>query len=182
MTFDAITALVHSLRNHPEPASLPEGLDEASRVELAEGRSLFQIIAQRALEIRRIIDHDLAGQIAGGALRYGDQIIRTSYRGTPYVVNPQLWWQQVAEAIRRLDNIGAAELLNALYPVNSLRLTALPQLAAVLDTPVEQIRDNLIDYQEAPISLSVTPLHLAPKWTQRLQEGRWSGEKESDGA
>lgn len=178
MTFNAMAAVVDALKTHPEPVSLPEALEDANRMQLAEARSWLAQIAQVAGELRRLVDRMLAAQLAGGALRYGDQIMRPALRGRPKITDRGLWWDMVTEGVLKSDDPSA--LLAALYPADSLRLTALSQLADVLETSLEGLRDTMLEWEPPTATLDVMPISKAPKWAQKLEEGQFSGEKNNE--
>ena len=177
MTFDPLQAVVDARRVYPEPLSLPESLDDdnADAVTLAEARMQLVEMGQIVTELRKLVDEALAVYLPGGALRYGNQIIRLAGRGRARVVDKEQWWDMVAFAVGKTDN--PAALLSTLYAADSVRLTGLPQLAAVLDLELETIRDTMIDYDPPTALLSVMPVDRAPKWAQRLQEGQLSNRR-----
>ena len=111
-------------------------------------------------------------------MRYGNDLLRPAGRGRPRIVDKVLWWNMVTEGVFRGDD--AAGLLSALYPADSVRLTALNKLAAALDIPESSIRDTMIDYEEPTALISVMPMSKAPKWAQALRDGQLSNERVSD--
>lgn len=172
MSFNALAALVDALKTHPEPVSLPEKLEDADVTELAEARNRFAQIAQCATELRKLVDSEIAEHLDGGALRYGDDIIRQSSRGRPKIVDHESWWTMVGMACELVESPGT--LLSALYPADAVRLGALPQLADILGVNLEALKDTMIEYAEPTAPLSVMPLAKAPMWTHGLKEGEVS--------
>lgn len=168
MNFNALAAVADALKTWPETVSFPERLEDATPVELAEARSRLAQISQAATELRRLVDRELAVQLNGGTLRYGDSIIRGSGRGAAKIVDPESWWRMVVQGMGASTNpIG---LLSALYPANSVRLTALPGLAAALNVDADTLKSTMVDYDEPASPLSVMPVSKV-KWAQGLQEG-----------
>lgn len=179
MPFNAMAAIVDALKTHPEPVSLPESLEDANRMQLAEARSRLAQIVQVANELRRLVDRSLAAQLAGGAFRYGDTIMRSATRGRLKIVDTERWWEAVVTGLSKVDS--PEGLLGALYPAGSVRLTALAQLAEALGVPdAWALRDTFIEFDEPTAILDVVPLSKAPKWAQKLDEGQFSGEKNNE--
>lgn len=172
MTFNAVAAILNGLKVFPEPMQLPDSLVDASPLDLAEGRSRLLQIAQVSRELVKLIDAELAVHLEGGALRYGDSLLRPAGRGRPRIVDKVMWWDMVTKGVMEADD--PASLLSALYPADSVRLTALQQLAKVLDVPEESIRSTMISYEEPTALISVMPMSKAPKWAQALKEGQLS--------
>lgn len=160
--------ILDSLKVHPEPASIPDVTD-LTPVELAEIRSRLQTFAQVATELRRLVDQELASKIPT-ALRYGEDIYRPSNgRGSAKVVVESLWWVAVVDGLKASPD--PEGLLAALYPASSVRLTALPKLAAALSEEVETLRDVHIRYDPPSSALSVKPRSQSPKFLQDMEEG-----------
>lgn len=172
MTFNAMSAVVDALKTHLEPVSIPESLQDATPIQLAEARSRLQQISQVANELRKTVDVLLASYLAGGALRYGESIMRPAWRGRPKIVEGAPWWEVVLQGLSLTDSPEA--LLAALYPANAVRLTALTQLAEALGDDERALRDTFIEYDEPTAVLDVMPISKAPKWAQRLSEGQMS--------
>lgn len=178
MGFNPLAAFIDALKTWPEQVQLPEALLDATPVELAEARNRYQAYSQCATELRKTIDTLLASHLAGGALRYGESIMRPAYRGRPKVVDDG-WWETVISGLSRSDH--PEGLLGALYPASSVRLTALPQLAEALGYEDDtSLRDTFIEYELPTMTLDVLPLAKAPKWTHQLAEGQFSGEKNNE--
>jgi hypothetical protein len=169
--------VVDALKVSPEHASLPDVLVDASPQQLAEARSRLQQISQVATELRKIVDAELAVYLQGGAMRYGDQIIRPSTNGRPTVVDPEGWWSMVADAVVGRSIPAAAALLAALYPANAVRLTGLSRLADEYNYDLAALRSTFIEYDPPTSSLSVMPISKAPKWAQKLEEGQLSNQR-----
>jgi len=180
MNFNPLTAVADALKVWPEEVSYPERLEGASPVELAEARSRLQQIGQAANELRRLVDRQLAVDLDGGTLRYGDSVIRVSGRGSAKVVDRDAWWRAVAQGVEMSENPTA--LLGALYPADSVRLTAIPALAAVLEVDPDAFKTTMIDYAPPTSPLSVMPISKA-KWAQDLEEGEvvHRGRREEEG-
>lgn len=173
MSFNALAALVDALKMWPEPVSLPERLEDAEPIQLAEARNRFALIAQCATELRKLVDVELATHLTDGkVLPYGDDIIRQSTRGRPKIVDADSWWTMVGMACELVESPGV--LLSALYPADAVRLGALPQLAEVLGVNLAALKDTMIEYAEPTAPLSVMPLAKAPMWTHGLKEGEVS--------
>lgn len=168
-TFNALGAIVDALKTWPEPVSLPEALIDATPVELAEARNRLQECSLVAAALRKTVDVLLASHLTGGALRYGESIMRPAYRGRPKVID-QGWWEMVVDGLSKSDSPEA--LLSALYPASSVRLTALQQLAEALGVEEQAIRQTFIEYDEPTAVLDVVPLSKAPQWAQQLEEGK----------
>jgi hypothetical protein len=111
-------------------------------------------------------------------MRYGDSLLRPAGRGRARIVDKYLWWNMVTEAVQRADD--PAGLLSALYPADSVRLTALMKMAEVLEIPEQSIRETMIDYDEPTALISVMPMSRAPKWAQALSEGQLSNVRPTD--
>ena len=172
MTFNAVAAILDGLKVYPEPMQLPESLMEATPQELAAGRSRLLQVAQVCRELVKLIDAELAPHLEGGAMRYGNDLLRPAGRGRPRIVDKTLWWDMVTEGVQHADD--PAGLLSSLYPADSVRLTALVKLAEVLDIPEQSIRSTMIDYEEPTALISVMPMSKAPKWAHSLEEGQLS--------
>lgn len=172
---NVVAWILDALKVWPEPAQLPESLDGATPQQLAEARSRLQQISQITTELRRLVDVQLAGWLDGGAMRYGDSLLRPAGRGRPRIVDKGLWWDMVTEGVRHSDD--PAGLLAALYPADSVRLTALPKLAEVLEVDERSIRDTMVDYDPPTALISAMPMSKAPKWAQALGEGQLSNRR-----
>jgi hypothetical protein len=176
VTFNAVTAIIDADKTWPESVSLPDALEDASPVQLAEARFRFSRLAQVAGALRRAVDDELADKLNGGALRYGDDIIRPNNgRGAAKVIDAESWWGYVVKGLAQLDPEGSTALLSALYPASSVRLTGLRALADTVGVEEQTLRDTFISYDHPSSSLSVMPRDRAPKWTQTLEEGEFSG-------
>lgn len=157
-----------SLKTHPEPVSIPD-VSELTPLELAAIRSRLQTFSQVATGLRKLVDEELAGRIPV-ALRYGDDVYRPSNgRGSAKVVDEAGWWREVIRGLQSASNPEA--LLAALYPASSVRLTALPKLAAAFGDEADDFKARHIAYDESSTPLSVMPLAKAPKYLQDLEEG-----------
>jgi hypothetical protein len=174
MSFNAVGAILNADKVWPEPLSLPDALEGADPVTLAEARSRLAQIGQIARELVKLVDQELAGSLEHSALRYGNDVYRPSNgRGSAKVTDPESWWGFVSETLGMLNDPDRAALLNALYPASSLRLTALAKLAAatVDDLDPGVIRDTFIAYDPPTSLLSVMPIQKAPKFLQDLEDG-----------
>lgn len=178
MTFNAVAAILDADKTYPEPVQLPDALEGGTPQDLAEARSRLLQLAQVARELVKTIDVELVAHLDGGALRYGDSLLRPAGRGRPRIVDKTLWWDMVTEGVLKSDN--PAGLLSSLYPADSVRLTALMQLAEVLDIPEQSIRSTMIDYEPPTALISVMPMSRAPKWAQALSEGQLSNQRGQD--
>ena len=164
--------VVNSLRTHPEPASFPEELAEnATLIELAEARSRLSVIARVTTDLRRQVDGELAKRLEGKALRYGEDIMRPAWSGSAKVTDPERWWLYVVEALEKLPADAKAGLLQALYPANAVRITALKWLAEIQEVSEKTIRWTFIHHDPPTSPLKVEPRSKAPKYLQSLKEG-----------
>lgn len=155
----------------PREPMLPESLTDATPIQLAEARSRLQEISRVANELRKLVDQELAGALQGSALNYGGQIIRSANgRGSAKVIEGVGWWDTVLEGLKQSPN--PVGLLASLYPASSLRLTALPMLAAALSREPAELKSEFIIYEPATSPLSVMPIDRAPKYLQDLEEGQ----------
>ena len=172
MTANPLAWVADALKFWPEAPTLPEDqVEHAEPVELAEWRNRLVEIAQVATELRRQLDVQMVATLNGAALRYGDNIIRAAgSRGRPKVKDPGEWWAVVVDGLKATPN--PVGLLAALYPANSVRLSALPALAAAVGDEPEELREAHIDYDLPTSVLSVVPISRAPKYLQKLEEGR----------
>lgn len=177
MPFNAMAAVVDTLKVSPEHASLPDALVDATPQQLAEARSRLQQISQVATDLRKLVDAELATHLQGGAMRYGDQIFRPNGRGAAKVNDAEDWWNLIAGASRLLPLDEVGSLLGSLYPANAVRLTALPQLAELMGYSNEGLRSTFIEYESPSSPLSVMPISKAPKWAQKLEEGQLSNQR-----
>lgn len=160
--------ILDSLKVHPEPASIPD-VSDLSPIELAEIRSRLATFAQVATELRRQVDQELASKIPT-ALRYGEDIYRPANGGgKAKVVHESLWWMNVVEGLKQSPR--PHDLIEALFPASSVRLTALPKLDAALGFDTGTIKAAHIDYDPPTAPLSVTPRSKAPKFLQDMEEG-----------
>lgn len=169
---NVVAWVLDALKVYPEPASLPESLTDATPIQLAEARSRLSQIAQVATELRKLVDQELAGALQGSALRYGDSVYRASNgRGTAKVASSceGEWWDDVVLGLKNSPR--PAELLAALYPASSVRLTALPKLEAALSYDTDELKNHYIRYDPPSTPLSVMPIAKAPKYLQDLEEG-----------
>lgn len=176
--FNAVAAILDADKTYPEPVQLPDALVDATPQELAEGRSRLLQLAQVARELVKTIDVELAEALQGGAMRYGESLLRPAGRGRARIVDKTLWWDMVTEGVLKSDN--PAGLLSSLYPADSVRLTALVKLAEELDIAESSIRSTMIFYEEPTALISVMPLSRAPKWAQALSEGQLSNQRVSE--
>jgi hypothetical protein len=167
--------VVDSLKVHPEPVSVPDALVGATPLELAEARSRLTQISQVANELRKLVDEELATHLQGGAMRYGDTILRPNGRGAPKIIDEENWWHEVVAGLKLTPN--PEKLLAALYPASSVRLTALPKLASALSSETEYLRERYIEYGEPTSPLSAMPISKAPKWAQALNDGQLSNQR-----
>lgn len=165
-------------RTWPEQVSLPDDLEEADLVELADASNRLRQTGQIVSAIRRQVDERLDTKLAGGALRYGEQVWRpASGRGKARLtVAEDEWWLFVLEGVAAsTDPVG---LISRLYNAGDLKLGGLGLLAKAKGMTLEAVKNTFIDYDPAT-SISVMPIHLAPKWTQKLTEGQFSASKPS---
>lgn len=154
----------------PREPMLPESLEGATPLQLAEAKNRLQEISRVAYQLRLLIDAELAGALQGSALRYGDTVYRASGgRGTAKVVDEVLWWDEVVEGLKA-SPVPVA-LLSALFPASSVRITALPMLAAALGEEADEFKNRHIFYDPPSSPLSVMPIQKAPKYLQDLEEG-----------
>lgn len=168
MSFNAIAAVVDALKVWPEEVSYPERLEGATPLELAEARSRLQQIGQAANELRRLVDRQLAQELGTGALRYGDSVIRVNGKGSAKVVDVEAFWEAIDSALDTC--IDPPTLLAALFPADSVRLTALPKVAELLKVDPDAFKETMIDYDAPTSPLSIMPVSKA-KWAQKLREG-----------
>lgn len=173
---NVVAWVIDALKHYPE-IQPPEALDNATPQQLAEARNRLIEIARVAGDLRKMVDIQLAPHLEGGAMRYGNDLLRPAGKGRAKVIDKYLWWNMVTEAVLHADD--PAGLLSALYPADSLRLTALQKMAEVLEISEQSIRDTMIDYDEPTALISVMPMHLAPKWAQKLDEGQLSNQRVS---
>lgn len=172
MTFNALAAIVDADKYRDEEVSLPQALEDATPIELAEARSRLSQLAKVARELTRVIDQELAAQLGTRALRYGNSIIRTAGRGRAKVTNSEEWSLLIANALGDLNVTDRAALINALYGSATPRLTAIPLLASAFNGASPQaIKDTFFTYDLPSSPLSVMPLDRAPKFLQGLEEG-----------
>lgn len=176
--FNAVAAVLDALKTFPEPVQLPDALVDTSPQQLAEGRSRLLQMAQVARELVKLIEAELAPYLDGGAMRYGNDLLRPAGKGRARIVDKASWWDMVTEGVLKSDN--PAGLLSALYPADSVRLTALQQLAQTLSIPEQSIRETMIFYEAPTSPISAMPMHLAPKWAQKLSEGQLSNQRVSE--
>jgi hypothetical protein len=174
MSANPLAWVADSLKFWPEAPTLPdEYVENASPQSMAEWRNRLVEIAQVATELRRQLDVQMVARLNGAALRYGDNIIRAAgSRGRPKVKDPATWWEVVVDGLKATSN--PVGLLSALYPANSVRLSALPMLAAAVSDEPEELREAHIDYELPTSVLSVVPISRAPKYLQKLEEGQTS--------
>lgn len=179
MPSDKVTEwIAAAARTWPEQVSLPDDLEDADLVELADARNRLQQTGQIVTAIRRQVDERLDTMLAGGALRYGEQVWRpASGRGKARLtVDEDEWWLFVLEGVAASSD--PVHLIARLYNAGDLKLGGLGLLAKAKQMTLEAIRNTFIDYDPAT-SISVMPIHLAPKWTQKLSEGQFSASKPS---
>lgn len=167
---NVVAWVIDALKTHPEPVSMPEAITEDSTLlELAEARSRLSAIAQVATDLRRLVDRELAGKIPT-AFRYGEDVYRPANgAGKAKVADETTWWPMVLQGL--MDSPRPLELLSNLYPASSVRLTALPKLAAALGIEHDELRSHHIVYDPPTSPLSVMPRSKAPKFLQDLEEG-----------
>lgn len=172
MSANPLAWVADALKYWPEAPLLDEAqVEHASPVSLAEWRNRLVLIAQVATELRRQLDVQMVATLNGAALRYGDSIIRAAGpKGRAKVKHPAEWWEVVVEGLKATPR--PAALLNALYPASSVRLSALPMLAAAIGDEPDKLREEYIDYDLPTSVLSVMPIDRAPKYLQKLEEGR----------
>lgn len=168
--------IADALRYGSETLQLPDELEGADRLTLAEARSRLARISQVAGNLKRLVEGELAPMLAGGVLRYGEEVLKPSARGRVVVVDEPGWWEAVAEGVSRSDAPG--DLLAALYPAGGVRLGALPKLAAALDVPADSLRSTFIDYADPSSPLDSLPRKRWYKWHHKLSDGQFSGEHE----
>lgn len=164
---NAIAAILQALKTWPEPPTLE--VDGVELLEVAEFHSRLAEIGQVVSELKKIAALDLAAKLDGKAFRYGESIIRPNFRGAPKIKNDDAWWSDVIVGLQASPNPKA--LLAALYPASSVRLGALPKLAAALSEEAGELRERNIEYQEPTSPLSVMPMSKAPKFLQDMEEG-----------
>lgn len=174
MPFNALGAIVDALKTWPEPVFLPESLEDANRTQLAEARSRLAQIAQVAGELRRLVDRTLAGQLAGGAFRYGESILTPAY-GKAKIIDDEQFYLAVSKGLAQTDDTFG--LIAALFPTHSVKTKGLPQLADALGVDAKTLKRTLVDYEAPSSPIKVTALKDAPIWQQKLDEGQFSGEK-----
>lgn len=172
MTANPLAWVADALKYWPEAPTLPDDqIEHAQPIEMAQWRNRLVEITQVATELRRQLDVAMVARLNGAALRYGNNIIRAAgTRGRPKVKDPGEWWAVVVDGLKVTPN--PVGLLAALYPANSLRLSALPMLAAAVSDEPENLREAHIDYDLPTSVLSVVPIDRAPKYLQQLEEGR----------
>lgn len=170
MTFNAVGAILNADKVWPEPLSLPDALEGVDPVTLAEARSRLAQIGQIVRELVKVVDQELAGSLEHSALRYGNDVYRPSNgRGTAKVVDEVLWWDEVLEGLK--SSPVPVALLSALFPASSVRLTALPKLAAALGEEADDFKSRHVFYEPSTSPLSVMPIQRAPKFLQDLEDG-----------
>jgi hypothetical protein len=175
LTFNPVAAILIADKIWPEHPSFPESLENATPLELAEARSRLAQIGQIASELRKLVDQQLAEELANGSLRYGDSIIRPAYRGRPKVVDEGAFWDAVVAAVDQ--SLTPDALLSALFPASSVRLGALTKLAAQLEVDPDTLKQTLIDYEPPTAALDVIPISKARVWEQKLEDGQISTKK-----
>lgn len=168
-TFNALASVVDSLRVWPEHPSFPEGLEEASPVELADARSRLAEISSVATELRRLVDRQIVLALNGAKLRYGNSILKAATGGKVVVVDPEQWAELVVRGLKAAPD--PARLLSVLYSADNVRLSGLPFLAAALGEDPKKLRAELFDREEPTTPLSVEPIHRAAKYLRNLGEG-----------
>lgn len=161
-----IAAILAALKTFPEPPSLE--LDGKEPVELAEAYNRLGEIGQVVTALKRLVAEDLAAKLDGKTLRYGDTFLGPA-TGTPTVVDEDLWWKTVLEGL--MESPRPVDLLASLFPSSSLRLTALPKLAAALGVEHDDLRKSLIGWKDPSTPLKVTPLSRAPVYLQKMEDG-----------
>lgn len=160
--------ILDSLKVHPEPASIPD-VSDLTPIELAEIRSRLQTFSQVATELRRLVDQELAGKIPT-ALRYGEDIYRPSNgRGTAKVNDETEFWLDVITGLKAAPSPVA--LIAALFPAGSVRITALPKLAAALSMDADDLKAAHIIYDPPTSVLEVKPISKSAKFLQDMEEG-----------
>lgn len=164
---NAIYAVIDSLKTWPEPPSLE--LEGKEPLELAEVHSRLGEIAQVVRELQRIVAQDLATKLDGKTLRYGNTFYRPGGRGSHRVTDEAAWWPAVLQGL--MDSPRPIDLLAALYPASSVRLTALPKLAAALGVEYAELKQAHIGYAESTMPLSVIPQSKAPQYLQTMEDG-----------
>lgn len=169
--------LADAERVWPERLSLPDELDGADRLTLAEARSRLKALGRIVDELKRLVDRELAPKLAGGALRYGDEILTMSGKGKTTVVDSDGWWRIIAQTLSTISVEDGAGLLDALYPADKVRVSAIPQLARMTGYSEAALRSTFIDSGDPSSPIATLPRARWYKWHRRLADGQFSGEK-----
>lgn len=160
--------ILNALRTWPEPYTLD--LEEAEPVTLAELHSRLGEISQVINDLKKQVAVDLGGKLAGRNLRYGDTIYRgIPTKGSAKIVDDKAWWPVVLDGL--MQSPRPLDLLAALYPASSVRLTALPKLAAALGVEFDELRKAHVTYADSSVPIQVMPVAKAPQYLQALEDG-----------
>lgn len=174
-TFNPVAAVVDGLKHQLETQTLPEALEGTEPVVLAEARFRLAEIAQVATELRKLVDQELAAHLAGGAMRYGGQILRPATSGAAKIVDEGAWWPKVVEALKATDR--PETVLAILYRASDVRLGGLPVVAAAIGEDPDVFRKEHVRYDPPTTALQIQPVERAPKWTHSLAEGQLSNRR-----
>ena len=159
------------LRVAPEPASLPDDLEDATPAQLGEARSRLLEVAKGARQVRLAIDAELARRLGPhGALRYGDSLLRPS-RLPAEVQDHGAFWRLLRDALNRLDEDDRIRLLEALWSVSEVKLSGLKHLAAALEVRLEALRGTLVGKKATTTYLYTTARSKWPGWARDMAEG-----------
>ena len=163
-----VALILNALKTWPEPYTLE--LDEAEPISLAELDSRLGEIRQVINELKKQVQGELAAKLAGRNLRYGDTIYRgVPTKGSARIVDDTKWWPVVLDGL--MQSPRPVDLLAALYPASSVRLTALPKLAAALGVEYDELRKQHVEYAESSVPIQVMPVARAPMFLQTLEDG-----------
>lgn len=163
---NVIAKIVDADKIYPEPLTLE--LEDLGPVELAELHSRLARFGQVVAELKKLVALDLAAKLDGKTLRYGDTFLGPA-SGAPTVKDEELWWKTVLEGL--MESPRPVDLLASLFPASSLRLTALPKLAAALGVDHDDLRRDHIGWKEPSSPLKVVPLSRAPQYLQKMEDG-----------
>lgn len=167
---DALETVRAALRTHPEPASLPEGLDSIDA--LAEARNLFSQIASVANELRRLVDLELAETLGvNGAYRYGETILRVAKYGRQKALDQRDFWAYVAHHLPSVPD--PAGFLAALVNADYVKKGGLDRLAALVGVSPRTLTETFFQSLPPTSPISAMPISKAPKWTHDLEEGEY---------
>lgn len=158
-----------ALRTWPEAPSLPEDLESAPIVLLAEARSRMADLAESARQLRLAIDERLAEEIGPhGAVRLGDRLLRPPGKEWK-IVDTATFWSMLAEAVRRVDD--PTPLLLTLFNAGDAKLTGLKHLAAVLDVDEKALRATLVAGKPKTSPIIAVTMKYWPNWALQMKDG-----------